>query len=73
MIIGADLKVRYRGTNTSNGLWVRNVDTGIILADTHCLARERVSISLDDLGQGVYEVAYSGCSSDHSVLLMVRD
>lgn len=73
MSSGADLVVRYKGNNTSNGAWVRNIAADSVLADTHCLANEVVRLRVNAMKPGTYEVGFSGCWSDHSVLLMVHE
>lgn len=69
---GRRLVVKYKGQNTVNSAWVRDVDTDSILTDTVCLAEERVRLVVEHMPTGVFEVGYSGCWSGHTLLLTVR-
>lgn len=69
---GKRLQVRFRGMNTVNSAWVRSIDKDSTLVRAGCLARERVRLNVENLEPGIYEVAFSGCWSDHTVLLTVK-
>jgi hypothetical protein len=67
------LQVKYKGRNTVNSLWVRDIGNDRVLVDSICLARERIQFDFRKLEAGTYEVAYSGCWTDHAVILTVQD
>ena len=71
MKAGCDLKVKFHGMNTVNWCWVKHIDSDSTFAWAECMATERVSMSVERIPAGDYEVGYAGCWSDYSFILHV--
>ena len=58
--------------NTSNGAWVRDLANDSTLAAGVCTARERLTLVVDRIPPGTYEVGFAGCWSGYALELRVR-